>query len=132
MFNAFTGHDLRVQSVLGSLTLCIAGTMVCITSVLNFSLAASLALAFGFAFPFKAQRTSSGLLLRILRHSYLSMFSPMGIVCVASVLFGRDVVRGVIIQTLWNWNVLRVWTLPFICCVYTPLILQAQIAALLK
>ncbi|KAF8308107.1 Gaa1-like protein [Clavulina sp. PMI_390] len=42
----------RIQPLLNSLTLCIAGTVVCIVSVLNFSLAAGLAVSFVLVLPF--------------------------------------------------------------------------------
>lgn len=121
----------RVQPVLSSLTLCITGTVVCVVSVLNFSLAAVLALAFGFALPFKARQHYTGLASKLLHYSLISLTTPTGIATITSFVFGWEVVHGFIVQVVWNWNALRVWTLPFISCVYLPLILQAGVAALL-
>lgn len=130
-FRRSTNIDRRItSSVLTSFTLCIAGTVVCLVSVLNFSLAAILSIAFSFALPSRAPPTR-GSFAKILQHSFIFLFTPTSIAWLTSLAVGKDMVSRNIIQMVWEWKVFRIWTLPFIFCVYFPLLLQASIAVIL-
>lgn len=102
--------------ILKSFNLCLASTVISITSVLNFSLAASLAILLGT--PTIAAGPS--------RHTWAkyALYITLGL----GWLFSEREVQ----QALWNWEVLGVWFAPFVCMVYYPLVLQAGIASILQ
>ncbi|KAJ7063467.1 Gaa1-like protein [Mycena amicta] len=87
-----------MSALLKALNLCFASTVISITTVVNFSLAMTLAILLGI--PLSVSSASSILPLRIA-------------------------------SALWDWQVLGVWFAPFVCIVYTPLVLQAAIVCLL-
>lgn len=118
------------SSILTSFTLCIAGTVVCLVSVLNFSLAATLSITFGLVLPTRVEPTR-GSFIRMLHHSFIFLFAPTSIAWLTSLAVGKDVVDRHIIQMIWEWKVLRVWALPFLLCIYFPLLLQASIAVII-
>ncbi|KAI6138856.1 Gaa1-like GPI transamidase component [Pisolithus thermaeus] len=89
--------------LLKSFNLCLASIIISITSLLNFSLAAMLAITL--AVP-----------LITLTYSFLAW----------GWLFLLDEVK----QAIWNWEVLGIWFAPFICIVYGPLVTQAGVVAL--
>ncbi|OCH88182.1 Gaa1-domain-containing protein [Obba rivulosa] len=105
--------------LLRALTLCLASTVTSIISVLNFSLAASLALTLGIPLTLAAPahslpaRLGKGALYACLALGWL-VLAP-----------------GEVRRAVWNWEVLRVWFAPFVCVVYTPLMLQAAVVNVL-
>ena len=103
--------------VLKSFNLCLASTFISITSVLNFSLAATLAVSLGL--PTILSGPSKFRFVKYAGYSLLGL---------GWLLFGGKEVQ----QALWNWEVLGVWFAPFVCIVYTPLVLQAGIASMLQ
>ncbi|ETW86085.1 hypothetical protein HETIRDRAFT_380329 [Heterobasidion irregulare TC 32-1] len=108
-----------LPTLLKSLLLCFASTIVSITSVVNFSLAAFLAVLLGVPLSLAASISSS-------LHVRLSAYS----VYVALAL-GWLTVWEEVRQAVWHWEVLGVWFAPFMCVVYVPLVLQAGIVSLL-
>jgi glycosylphosphatidylinositol transamidase len=131
MFRRSMGLEAGTTSfVLASLTSCIAGTVVCLVSVLNFSLAATLSIAFGFVLPFRMTPTRRSF-TKILHHSFIFLFTPTSIAWLTLLVVGEDFVSRNIVQMIWEWKVLRVWTLPFLLCIYFPLVLQASIAVII-
>lgn len=105
--------------ILKSLNLCFASTVISIISVLNFSLAAILAVALGI--PLLLSAPSSSLGAKISRYAIYA-FLGLGWLIVRR----EDVANAV-----WNWEFLGVWFAPFVCIVYTPLMLQAGIVCLM-
>ena len=92
--------------------------VISITSLLNFSLAAVLAVLLGL--PLTAARPAHSLVSSMMLYiSYMAL--AMG-----WLMPGREVR-----QALWNWEVLGVWFAPFVCVVYAPLVLQAVIVILM-
>lgn len=106
--------------ILKSFNLCLASTVISITSVLNFSLAATLAVAMGLPLILSTPSRSAT--------SRLAKFPLYAVLALGWLLFAP----GEAAQALKNWEVLRVWFAPFVCIVYTPLVLQAGIVCLLS
>ncbi|KIP12246.1 hypothetical protein PHLGIDRAFT_21074 [Phlebiopsis gigantea 11061_1 CR5-6] len=105
--------------ILKTLNLCLASTVVSVTSVLNFSLAATLAIALGF--PLSFSTPSSSAIARLGRFT-----------AYASLALGWLFMEDEVTQALLNWELLGVWFAPFVCIMYTPLVLQAGIVCLLS
>ncbi|KAJ6525651.1 Gaa1-domain-containing protein [Mycena capillaripes] len=107
-----------VSQLLKALNLCFASTVISITTVVNFSLAMSLSILLGI--PLSISSPSQTLPLRLVKFaSYLCLGVGW--------IFAREEVR----KALWDWEILRVWFAPFVCTVYTPLVLQAALVCLL-
>ncbi|KAL0577944.1 Glycosyl phosphatidyl inositol protein transamidase complex subunit [Marasmius crinis-equi] len=100
--------------VLKSLNLCFASTVISIIAVLNFSLSATTAALLGLPLAL-----SSG---RFGLTGYTAYF-----VFATGWLLKPEFVQ----QLLWDWEVLGVWTLPFVCVVGVPLVGQAAVVCLL-
>ncbi|THU87227.1 Gaa1-domain-containing protein [Dendrothele bispora CBS 962.96] len=109
------GGAAPIASVLKALNLCFASTIISATTVLNFSLAASLAVFLGI--PLSVSSTSKNLPLRASKFS-LYLFLSLGWVLKHE-------------RLNWNWEIMGVWLLPFLWIVYFPLVLQAGIVCLL-
>ncbi|KAJ7632813.1 Gaa1-like protein [Roridomyces roridus] len=107
-----------ISQLLKSLNLCFASTVISITTVVNFSLAMSLAILLGL--PLSLSSPSQSLLPRLVK------FAPY-IALGLGWLLAHDELRN----ALWHWEILRVWFAPFVCIVYTPLVLQAGLVCLL-
>ncbi|KAH7929712.1 Gaa1-domain-containing protein [Leucogyrophana mollusca] len=107
-----------LSMLLKSLNLCLSSTIISITSVLNFSLAATLAVTLGL--PLTLATPSSNVGLRFTKYAgYCTL--AMGWM----VLLPRELENAI-----WNWQVLGVWFAPFVCIVYMPLVMQAGLVTL--
>lgn len=104
--------------VLKALNLCFASTVISTITVLNFSLAALLAVTLGLSLTFSSSSTSK-LLSRLKGLLYISLASGW--------LFLHQETQGAI----WNWEILSVWFAPFVCLIYMPLVMQAGIVCAL-
>ncbi|KAF7440683.1 Glycosyl phosphatidyl inositol protein transamidase complex subunit [Pleurotus ostreatus] len=106
------------SSVLKAFSLCLASTVISTTAVLNFSLAALLAILLGVPMT-SARRIDS---------------VPIGVavsLMYTSLAFGWLVwPQAELRSAVWNWDILGVWTAPFISIVYAPLMLQSSIVCL--
>ena len=110
-----------LSSLVKSFNLCLASTVISITSVLNFSLAATLAVLLGLPLTFASPSPSSQVAIRFIKYlAYIAL--GLGWIVWAP---------GETTRAIWNWEILGVWFAPFICIVYTPLVLQAGIVCLL-
>ncbi|KZT28433.1 Gaa1-domain-containing protein [Neolentinus lepideus HHB14362 ss-1] len=108
-----------INRVLKSINLCIASTVISVTSVLNFSLAATTAVLLGIPLTL----ASSSPLLPVRTVMYLLY---------VFLAFGWMVwLPGEMQRALWSWEILGVWFAPFVCLVYAPLALQGGLACLL-
>ncbi|KAJ7271988.1 Gaa1-domain-containing protein [Mycena haematopus] len=107
-----------VSQLLKALNLCFASTVISITTVVNFSLAMSLAILLGI--PLSISSPSHSLPLRLAKFAF---YIGLGLAWI----FAGEEVR----KALWHWEILRVWFAPFVCAVYTPLVLQAGLVCLL-
>ncbi|KIM87206.1 hypothetical protein PILCRDRAFT_815682 [Piloderma croceum F 1598] len=111
-----------LSSLVKSLNLCLASTVISITSVLNFSLAATLAVLLGLPLTLASPSpmSSSGTLTRFIKYmTYIALG------------FGWIVwAPGETAKAVWNWEILGVWFAPFTCIVYAPLVLQAGLVCL--
>jgi GPI-anchor transamidase subunit GAA1 len=114
-----TTQTAPLSRVLNALNLCLASTVISITTVLNFSLAATLAAILGLSLSFASppQRFLVGL-------GKYSAFVWLGF---GWLLWAPEETR----KAIWHWEVLGVWFAPFVCIVYAPLVLQAGVACLL-
>lgn len=105
--------------MLRTLNLCLTSTVISILSVLNFSLAAVMALAVGVPLYSASSAASPG--ARLLRYAVH-----------VTLAFGWVVLlRGEVLQAVANWELLGVWFAPFVCVVYAPLVLQSGLVCLL-
>lgn len=129
-----------ISSLLRALTLCIGGTIVCVTSVLNFSLAAIMALGLTWALQsmLAPPSTSSSLPsprsrqgTKVLKIVGISLTTPPILVLFANMVFGTERTYAIVEESVWGWRVLGVWSLPLVCCVYYPFTMQAVISVLL-
>jgi len=107
-----------LSTLLKAFNLCLASTVISITSVLNFSLAMMLALCLGL--PLSLASTSNSAVSRATKYT-----------CYAALAFGWLLIEAEVERALWNWEVLGVWVAPFICVVYAPLVLQAGLVTIL-
>ncbi|RDB21477.1 GPI transamidase component gaa1 [Hypsizygus marmoreus] len=107
------------SSVLKALNLCIASTVISIISVLNFSLAALLAMLLGV--PLSISSAKGPIHIRGLKYAGYTLLG------LGWLLFAKEQAR----QAIWNWQILSVWFAPFACIVYVPLVLQAGLVCLL-
>jgi len=107
-----------ISQLLKALNLCFASTVISITTVVNFSLAMSLAILLGI--PLSISSPSQNLPLRLVKFTpYLGLGLGW--------IFAHEELR----KALWNWEILGVWFAPFVCIVYTPLVVQAGLVCLL-
>lgn len=105
--------------VLKAFNLCFTSAVISITSLLNFSLAATLAVFMGV--PLTAASSSRNIVVSIAKYAILASLSLGWLV-----LFPEETNKA-----LWNWEVLGVWFAPFVCVVYVPLVLQSALVCLL-
>jgi len=113
--------------LLQSFNLCLASTIISITSLLNFSLAATLAVTLGVPLicsriASRPSRTSTSLFSK---PSRLVVYAVYWLLASGWLLLPQEVERAV-----WNWEVLGVWFAPFVCIVYAPLVMQAGLVGL--
>ncbi|KAJ3545014.1 hypothetical protein NM688_g5678 [Phlebia brevispora] len=111
------------HTVLKAMNLCLASTVISITSVLNFSLAAVVAITLGL--PLTLASPSPWVVIRLLKFSLYS-FLALG-----WLILGAGKIREETMQAIWNWEFLGVWFAPFVCMIYTPFMMQAAIVCLL-
>ncbi|KAJ3775407.1 Gaa1-domain-containing protein [Lentinula raphanica] len=104
--------------VLKAFNLCLSSTVISIITVLNFSLAACLAIAFGI--PLSIACSSSH---KAMGMSKYTLYLILG--------FGWVLIGETRKQMVWDWNILGVWLLPFLCVVYYPLSLQAGLVCII-
>ncbi|KAF7338129.1 hypothetical protein MVEN_02037700 [Mycena venus] len=107
-----------VSQLLKALNLCFASTVISITTVVNFSLAMSLAILLGIPLSISSPSQS-----RPLRRAKFASYILLGL----GWIFASEELQ----KALWDWEILRVWFAPFVCIVYTPLVLQAGLVCLL-
>ncbi|KAJ7273329.1 Gaa1-like protein [Mycena rebaudengoi] len=107
-----------LSQLLKALNLCFASTVISITTVVNFSLAMSLAILLGI--PLSVSSPSRSLPVRLAKYA---------LYCCLSV--GWMLARKELQKAIWNWEILGVWFAPFVCVMYVPLVLQAGLVCLL-
>jgi len=108
-----------LSTVLKSFNLCLTSTVTSVISVFNFSLAAVLAILLGVPLCYSVSVPSTqGRILRYIAYSFLAM---------GWTATGHERLRDAVM----DWELLGVWFAPFVCIVYTPLVLQAGIICLL-
>ncbi|KAF8480712.1 Gaa1-like protein [Gautieria morchelliformis] len=109
-----------LSSLLKAFNLCFASTVISITSVLNFSLAAFLVILLGI--PLSISSPTIGLTSKMAKAmSYFILLFPIWWTLLATPMS----------QSIWDWQVLGVWFAPFVCIVYLPLVLQATVVCML-
>ena len=96
--------------------MCLASTLISVTSVLNFSLAALLAITLGVPLSFAAPSRS------------LPVCVMKGAVY-ATLAFGWLASSKEVTRAIWDWQVLGVWFAPLICLIYVPFVLQAGLVS---
>lgn len=107
------------STLLKAINLCFSSTVISITTVLNFSLAASLAVLLGVPLSFSSPaRTQVVRIAKYLAYVFLAL---------GWMFVGHQEV----VQAISDWEILAVWFAPFVCVVYVPLVLQAAIVCLL-
>jgi len=103
--------------LLKSFNLCFASTVISATSVLNFSLAAVLAVLLGIPLSFSGP-TDGILTPMTLRLAYMVL-----------VVFWFTPLWNVMDQAVWDWEFLGGYFAPFICIIYVPIVWQAVIVS---
>ncbi|PFH54211.1 hypothetical protein AMATHDRAFT_135962 [Amanita thiersii Skay4041] len=123
LYRSHYGSDLYSHSqILKSFNLSLASAIISITTILNFSLAAILAILLGIPLSICIPSSpTASLPTRVLR------YIPYALLGVGWLLFPSKQVE----QALWHWEVLSVWFVPFVCIVYTPIVLQAGLVGLI-
>lgn len=109
-----------------SFNLCLASTAISIVSLLNFSLAATLAVTLGCPLLYSRASSSPSPSPSTRKVVALAGYSVYSFLAWGWLLFLPDQSR----QSIWYWQVLGVWFAPFVCIVYAPLVTQAGIVAL--
>lgn len=104
---------------LKAINMCLASTLISVSSVLNFSLAALLAVTLGVPLSFASASDS---------------LPSRGIKCAfyATLALGWLAFDGEVEQAIWDWQVLGVWFSPLVCLIYVPFVLQAGIVSSLS
>lgn len=110
-----THNSTSLSSVLHALNLCLTSTLISVTSLLNYSLAAFLCVFLVLPSTLLSPHRNDSRLVLDTKHLIL-----IGIVMVILNVTVNS-------QTLWDWSVLEIWFAPFICIVCAPLLLQAAI-----
>ncbi|KAI0748103.1 Gaa1-domain-containing protein [Daedaleopsis nitida] len=105
--------------VLKAFNLCLTSAVISITSLLNFSLAATLAVFMGLPLTFAS--SSPSMLKRVAKYVLYSTLA------LGWLVFCPEETHNAI----WNWEVLGVWIAPFVCVVYAPLVVQSALVCLL-
>lgn len=108
-----------VWKVLKAFNLFLASTVISITSVLNFSLAASMAVALGIPLLYNTPATTP-----------IGRFIKCWSYCLLA--FGWLLLSEENHTAIRNWELFGTWFAPFIPVVYTPLVLQAAIVSILS
>ncbi|KAJ4487817.1 Gaa1-like protein [Lentinula aciculospora] len=104
--------------VLKAFNLCLSSTVISIITVLNFSLAACLAVALGILLYIASSSSN-----RAIGMAKYTVYVVLG--------FGWVLLEETTKQMIWDWDVLGVWLLPFLCIVYFPLTLQAALVCII-
>jgi len=99
--------------------MCLASTLISVSSVLNFSLAALLAVTLGL--PLTVASPSNSLLARGVK---CGLYSTLAF---GWLVWDAEVQRGI-----WDWQILGGWFSPLFCLVYIPFVLQAGIVSSLS
>lgn len=112
-----TTKNAPIWMLLRSFSLCFASAIISATSVLNFSLAAVLAVLLGVPLTFSGP-TDDTLTSITLRLAYLLL-----------AIFWFTPAWGVMDQAVWDWELLGGFFAPFICIIYVPIVWQAVIVS---
>jgi glycosylphosphatidylinositol transamidase len=107
-----------LSSLLKAFNLCLASTVITVVSLLNFSLAALLAVLL--AVPLSISGRSASTASTAARAALYVMLATGWVLAKADVL-----------AALRNWELYGAWFAPFVCAVYVPLVMQALTATLL-
>ena len=112
-----TRNNAPIWMLLRSFNLCFASTVISATSVLNFSLAAVLAVLLGIPLSFSGP--TDGMLTSLTsRFAYLLL-----------AIFWFAPAWNVMDQAVWDWEFLGGYFAPFICVIYVPIVWQAIIVS---
>lgn len=114
-----TTKTAPIWMLLRSFNLCFASAVISATSVLNFSLAAVLAVLLGVPLTFSGP-TDDALTSVTLRLAYLLL-----------AIFWFTPAWNVMDQAVWDWEILGGTFAPFICIIYVPIVWQAVIVSAL-
>ncbi|KAI0807330.1 Gaa1-domain-containing protein [Fomes fomentarius] len=114
-----TPASAPLSTVLKAFNLCFASAVISITSLLNFSLAVTLAVLMGLPLTFAS--SSPSLPRRVAKYALYSVLA------LGWLVFCPEETS----KALWNWEVLGVWFAPFVCTIYAPLVLQSALVCFL-
>jgi len=117
LFDTPNTRNAPTSKMLAALNNCLASTIISATVILNFSLAAMLAISLGV--PLALSSSSSHPPLRFGKYAAYMVLS-----------FGWVTLRQETLQAIWHWEILGVTLAPFVCLVWTPLMMQAGLASL--
>jgi len=104
-----------VLRALRAFSLCVISTVISVITVLNFSLAACLAFVLGLPLTLSPPDSNK----KALGQYFLYI----------SLAFGWLAAPNETKDAIWAWQILGVWLAPFICMVYTPLLLQLSLTS---
>lgn len=114
-----TAQTAPLHTLLKAINMCLASTLISVSSVLNFSLAALLAVTLGL--PLTVASPSNSLLARGVK---CGLYSTLAF---GWLVWDAEVQRGI-----WDWQILGGWFSPLFCLVYIPFVLQAGIVSSLS
>lgn len=106
-----------LSNVLQAFNLCSASAVISATTVLNFSLAVCLAVMLGV--PLSLQRSNGA--LRLMQYSLYMVLA-----------FGWLFAQKHVSQSVTDWRLFGVWFTPFMCMIYSPLVLQSALVCLIN
>ncbi|KAH9981003.1 Gaa1-domain-containing protein [Lactifluus volemus] len=109
-------HAAPLHILLKVINMCLASTLISVTSVLNFSLAALLAVTLGIPLSLASSSRSSP--ARVVKCALYTVLA-----------FGWLFMEEEVKQAMWDWQVLGVWFAPLVCLIYVPFVLQAGIVS---
>jgi glycosylphosphatidylinositol transamidase len=112
-----TRNTAPIWILLKSFNLCFASAVISATSVLNFSLAAVLAVLLGVPLSFSGP-TDDILTSLTLKLAYTLL-----------AVFWFTPAWNVMDQAVWDWEFLGGYFAPFICIIYVPIVWQAVIVS---
>lgn len=108
-----------ISSVLKAFNLFVASTLISVTSLLNFWLAALLCVVLGLPLTFLSVSASNTYTTKVIKAILLLECTML--------LYNSTVTNS----TLWNWSVLGVWFAPLMSVICVPILFQASLACAL-
>ena len=120
----------QTAALLKAFTLCWAGMIIAVTSVINFSLSATTAVLLGISLSIvPATRPRPG--VKLFAVGLLVALTPQGMMALFSRIIGHDGLLHWARSAIWDYEVVGSYFVPFVWMVYLPLVLQGILSCIL-